>query len=194
MSEAAPDQPHIADVDAFRAWAEGRPERWQFIDGALVMMAGASMPHVRITSNLNGLLWAALRGRRCQPYPADLAVRVSARNDYYPDIVVDCGPVAGRESTEPVAVIEVLSPSTEADDRGRKWKGYRTLPSLRSYVLMAQDRMSIELFTRSEDETWRWRELALPDAVLRLPGLEVALRLEEIYEGVVFEEAESADD
>lgn len=134
-----------------------------------------------------------MRGERCQPYPADLAVRIDARSDFYPDIVVDCGPVAGREATEPLAVIEVLSPSTEPDDRGRKWKGYRRLPTLRGYVLVAQDRMSVELFARDGD-AWRWRELSEPDAVLELPGLDVGVALRDLYEGVVFEEAERSED
>lgn len=183
MGQAVANLPLLPDVDAFRAWAEGRPEKWQFIDGALVMMAGASKAHTTIAGNLFAALWGRLRGGRCRPHASDLAVRIDSRFDLYPDVVVDCGPIAGYEASEPVLVAEVLSLSTEKDDRGRKWAAYRRLPSLRHYLLIAQDQLEVELYTRTE-AGWLLQVLDDPDAPLGLAALDATIRVGDLYEGV----------
>lgn len=182
MAEPAREMPSLPDADAFREWAWRQPEKWQFINGALVMMAGASRAHVRLSQNIGSQLWNALRGRRCQPYQSDLAVRVDSLNEFYPDIVVDCGS-ARDEAAEPVLVVEILSPSTEKDDRGRKWAAYRRLKSLRHYMLVTQDQMMVELYTRS-DAGWTLHVSETADATVTIDSLAVSLRVGEIYEGV----------
>ena len=181
MAEPARDMPSLPDADAFREWAWRQPEKWQFINGTLVMMAGASRVHARISANVGAQLWGQLRGRRCQPYQSDLAVRVDSLNEFYPDIVVDCGS-ARDEAAEPVLVVEVLSPSTEKDDRGRKWAAYRRLKTLRHYMLVAQDQLMVELYTRS-DVGWTLRVFETADATVTIDSLDVSLRVGEIYEG-----------
>jgi Uma2 family endonuclease len=185
MAEAARPLPDLPDAAAFRAWAEHQPERWQFINGNLVMMAGGTLVHARLSANLLGLLWNRLRGKPCQPYPSDLAVRIDLRNEFYPDVVVDCGQ-ARNEAAAPVLVVEVLSPSTEADDRGRKWAAYRRLPMLRHYMLVAQDTPLVEVYSR-RDEVWTLHVIERLDGEVALPSLELTLPMAEIYEGVRLE-------
>jgi Uma2 family endonuclease len=182
MAEPAREMPSLPDADAFREWAWRQPEKWQFVNGTLVMMAGASRLHVRISQNIGSQLWSRLRGQRCQPYQSDLAVRVDSLNEFYPDIVVDCGS-ARNEAAEPVLIVEVLSPSTEKDDRGRKWAAYRRLPSLRHYVLVAQDETMVELYTRS-DVGWTLQVFETADANVAIAALDVTLNVADVYEGI----------
>lgn len=182
MAEPAIELPSLPDADAFREWAWRQPEKWQFINGTLVMMAGASRAHTTIAGNITGLLWNALRGGPCRPHPSDLAVRVDSLNEFYPDVVVDCGD-ARDEAAEPVLVVEILSPSTEKDDRGRKWAAYRRLASLRHFMLVAQDAVMVEVYTRS-DVGWTLQVFETADASVEISALDVSLRIAEIYEGV----------
>lgn len=182
MAEPAQERPVLRDADAFREWAWQQPEKWQFIDGTLVMMAGASRLHVRISQNIGAHLWNGLRGQRCQPYQSDLAVRVDSLNEFYPDVVVDCGSERS-EAGQPVLVVEVLSPSTEKDDRGRKWAAYRRVSSLRHYMLVSQEQMMVELYTRSE-LGWMLQVFETGDAEVAFSVFGITLRLAEIYEGV----------
>jgi Uma2 family endonuclease len=139
--------------------------------------------------NIGGLVHAALRAGPCRGTSADLRVRIPASGlATSPDLTVVCGPfVAHPEDpdacTNPSALFEVLSASTEAYDRGEKFAHYRRLPTLREYVLVAQDRVRIEQFTRREDGGWLLREHG-PGAVLRLEVLGIDLAVDEVYEGV----------
>ncbi len=169
MAEPARDMPSLPDADAFREWAWRQPEKWEFIYGKLFMMAGASRLHGLIAGNTMGVLWNALRGRSCRPFQIDLAVRVDSLNEFYPDIVVDCGN-ARDEAAEPILVVEVLSASTEKNDRGRKWAAYRRVPSLRHYMLVAQDQLMVELYTRN-DVGWTLHVLETADATVTIDSL-----------------------
>ena len=182
MAGFARDVPSPPDADAFREWAWRQPEKCEFIDGKAFMMAGASRLHGLIAGNIMGVLWNALRGRRCGPFQSSLAVRVDSLNEFYPDLVVDCGD-ARDEATEPLLVVEVLSASTEENDRGRKWAAYRRLRTLRHYMLVAQDQLMVELYTRN-DVGWTLQVFETADATVAIDGLDVSLRVAEIYEGV----------
>lgn len=182
MAEPARPLPELPDAAAFRAWADEQPETWEFADGHLVMMGRASRPHVRLAGNLVAELRRGLHGQRRQPYQSDLAVRVDARNEFLPDVVVDCG-AAQEEADEPVLIAEVLSPSTEDYDRGRKWAAYLRLPSLRHYLLLAQDRLLVELFSRRGD-AWVLQVIEDHGAEIALDALGVTLRVRALYDGV----------
>lgn len=189
MAEATLDQSHIGTVDEFLAWAENQPERWQFIDGVLVMMAGASDPHVFIQANVQGELYINLQGKPCRPHGSDRAVGIPPRNCYYPDVSVSCREPDGRFSPEPVLVVEILSPSSEADDRGRKRLNYQKLPGLRHYLVLAQDEPLAELWTRIEDG-WHYAAFEGLDHTVRLEALSIALPLAAVYRDVVFPPAQ----
>lgn len=169
--------------------------RHEYYRGEIVAMAGASENHNGILTATLSRLFLQLRGGSCRPYANDLRVRVSATGLYtYPDIVVVCG--AGHYSDDrrdillnPAAIIEILSPSTEAYDRGRKFLQYQTIPTLREYALIAQDAPLIEHYARQGDGGWRYTVADGLGATLPLPTLNCALTLAEIYELVDWGEA-----
>lgn len=133
-------------------------ERHEYFAGRIYAMSGASREHSMICSNTLGSLWNQLRGKPCEVHSSDLRVQVSDTGLYtYPDLSVVCGKKLFADEhvdtlLNPKIVIEVLSPSTEAYDRGDKFAHYRTLDSLTDYLLIAQDKPRIEHYRRSGDE------------------------------------------
>jgi Uma2 family endonuclease len=125
--------------------------RSEFINGEMFAMSGASLPHVRIQRNLVVELHASLRGSGCEALGSDLRIKVSGRTYLYADVSVACGPVTPDEHNDnlinPVAIFEILSPSTEKFDRGLKFQLYRTIDSLKEYILVNQEQVRIELST-----------------------------------------------
>lgn len=172
---------------AFEREAEERHEYW---DGEIVTMAGASPEHNAICFNLAGALKPRLRGSDCRGFTSDQRLRVPLSNRYvYPDLTVVCGqPVFEDDDpytlVNPTLGVEVLSSTTESKDRGSKLFGYRTLPSLRGYLLVAQDRTWVEHWSRQDDGRWLVTEIDDPAATLDLPEVGCKLPLAEIYEDV----------
>ena len=186
MSEAtATPQPVLADVDDFLAWVQGRRERYEFVGGRLVMMAGGSEDHNDIQVNLLAALKRRLRGGACKPNGSDLLVRVDERTGRFPDASVTCGREGRNYVTAPVAIFEILSPATELLDRTDKRRDYQRLSSLRHYVLIAQDAPRIEAYTRGR-RGWRFQEVEGLDAALALEAFGIELPLAEIYDGLFF--------
>ncbi len=184
MSEAtATPQPVLADVDDFLAWIQGQRERYEFVGGRLVMMAGGSEDHNDIQVNLLAALKRRLRGGPCKPNGSDLLVRIDERTGRFPDASVTCGREGRSYVTAPVAVFEILSPASELADRTEKRRDYQRLASLRHYVLIAQDAPRIEAYSRGR-RSWRFEELEGLDAVLSLEAFGIELPLAEIYEGL----------
>ena len=149
-------------------------------------MAGASPTHNRIVANLLGELHQQLKGKPCDVYPSDLKTRVTATRYTYPDVIVVCGePIFDSEAsdvlTNPTAVFEVLSPSTEAADRGEKFSAYQQCESLQEYILVAQDKVSVERFVRQENGLWLYERLTRRDEALQLASVSAVLPLDEIY-------------
>ena len=193
MARAKPFDDLPRTLEAFERWHARQPERWEFIDGHPVMKAPPALRHTRIKGNLFAALHGSLRGRDCSGY-VDGAEIKSERTSSIPDIVVTCGPVDLRGSTitEPVVIVEVLSPSTEKADRGSKWRAYRLIPSLRHYLIVAQDRMLVELHTRKAPSVFE--ERSVEEGELHLDAIGAVLHLDAIYAGVSFEEeAEGAE-
>jgi Uma2 family endonuclease len=161
----------------------------EYINGEIFAMSGASREHNLICVNLLRELSAQLLDRACEVYGSDMRVKVSATGMYtYPDVVAVCGEPVFEESqvdtlTNPTAIIEVLSPSTEAYDRGDKFAHYRRLASLQEYVLVAQDKMRVEHYERRGAE-WVLTEVNEPDASLNLVSLGCSVALEEVYRRV----------
>jgi Uma2 family endonuclease len=185
MSEAATPQPMLADVDDFLAWVQGQRERYEFVGGRLVMMAGGSEDHNDIQVNLLAALKRRLSGGACKPNGSDLLVRIDERTGRFPDASVTCGREGGNYVTAPVAIFEILSPATELLDRTDKRRDYQRLSSLRHYVLIAQDAPRIEAYTRSK-RGWRFEEIEGVDALLVLEAFAIDLPLAEVYDGLSF--------
>lgn len=169
----------------------------EYIAGRVVAMAGASDTHNLITLNVAGELRNALRGKPCRAYAMDMRVQVTTAGSYfYPDVVVVCGPpefASGRRDTllNPRVVVEVLSPSTEAYDRGEKFFYYRQLELLTDFVLVSQDAMRVEHFERQPDGAWLLSDAGGPDDTVEVPSIGCALRLADIYENVDFDGPEA---
>ena len=163
--------------------------RSEFVDGEMFAMAGASNAHGLIQGNLFAELHMALRGGPCRPFGSDSRVKVSSRAYLYPDVSVVCSKqqIAGEHSDiliNPVAIFEVLSPSTEKYDRGLKFQLYRTIDSLKDYILVNQEQGRVEQFTRQPGGTWTLRDYQGPDAELKIDSIGAAIPLRRIYDQV----------
>jgi Uma2 family endonuclease len=164
----------------------------EFFNGHIYAMAGASPTHAQLTANITGLLHQQLRGKTCRSFSSDLRVQISETGAYvYPDVTVACPPLQFSEDdpnalTNPVVVIEVLSPSTEAHDRGAKWAHYQRLESLCDYILVSQDQMRLEHYERQEDGSWRYSVAENGEAFVTLESIGCRLKVSEVYERVEF--------
>lgn len=170
----------------------------EYFDGVVLARAVSNRFHNLISVNVAYEIGSQLKGRPCETYIVDMRVRIGPARAYvYPDVVVACGEPQFEDDEldtllNPTAIVEVLSPSTEALDRGHKFACYRRLASLREYVLVAQDRPCVERYTRQGDD-WLLTELSRPDAVLRLDSIGCAVPLREIYARVPLAWDEPAD-
>jgi Uma2 family endonuclease len=165
----------------------------EYHDGVVVAMAGADPEHDRITGNIYANLHAQLRGTPCEPFTSDMRVHVPACNRYfYPDVSVACGGsrfelLAGVRSLQnPTLIVEVLSESTEAVDRGDKWICYQALPSLSTYLIVAQTRPQLQIYERQSDGAWSYRLYQGLEAAVRLPAVGCGLQFGDIYARVEF--------
>jgi Uma2 family endonuclease len=158
----------------------------EYVNGGIFAMAGASKEHNQIAFNLAGELHRQLKNRPCLAYLSDLRVKVSATGLYtYPDVAALCDEPDFEDAQmdtllNPSVIIEILSPSTEAYDRGDKFAHYRRLPSLMEYVLIAQDKVRIEHYIR-QDQQWVLTEMSGLDETLCLVSLQCEIPLREIY-------------
>jgi Uma2 family endonuclease len=161
----------------------------EFLDGEMFAMSGASMRHTILQGNILGELYIALHGTGCRALTSDLRVRVSSRMYTYPDISVVSGePVLADEHQDnllnPVVIFEVLSPSTEKYDRGVKFQHYRTVKSLREYVLVDQSQVRIECYSRQQGNTWSLRDYQRLEEELVIDSIGLSIPLSRIYDRV----------
>lgn len=163
--------------------------------GGPLGMAGAKYDHNVIKENLSRHLGNRLAGGPCRTLSSDMKVKVQATGLYtYPDVLVVCGPPEfedGRRDTllNPQVIIEVLSDSTESDDRGAKFRQYQLIPSLREYVLVGQDEPVAERFVRQPDGAWLLTTAAGLDATFAFATVPAAVPLADVYAGVTFPES-----
>lgn len=173
------------------------PYKSEYHDGCIFAMTGASREHNLIAGNVHAAIHSQLRNRPCEAYVSDMRVRVSAMDLYtYPDVVVACGGPQFEDRKldtllNPKLIVEVLSDSTEAYDRGVKFKHYRRLASLQEYVIISQDKVLVERYTRQGAE-WLLAESSDLKDVLRLASIECEVPLSEIYAKVEFPPASDA--
>lgn len=165
-------------------------EKNEYLNGQVYAMAGASREHNQLVFNLAGLLHGQLRGSPCSAYVNDMRVRSHSTEAYfYPDLTVVCDDAEFEDEEmdtllNPVLIIEVLSPSTEGYDRGAKFAHYRRMESLREYVLIAQDRYSIERYIRDDSGHWVLSEANTPASVVDLTSIGCHLQVDEVYEKI----------
>jgi Uma2 family endonuclease len=163
--------------------------RHEYLDGEVFAMGGASWPHVVIVSNIVRHLGNQLEGRGCQVTSNDLRVKVSGTGLYtYPDVTVVWGKPQfeqpGDSLLNPVVVAEVLSDSTEAYDRGKKFEHYRSIDSLTDYVLVSQTEVLVEHYSRQPDGRWLYTAANKTTDSLSITGVGCVLNLAEVYDNV----------
>lgn len=157
----------------------------EFVDGQIVAMAGGTPEHARLAANVVAALVSALRGRRCGVFSSDLRVHIPATGrSTYPDVTVVCDEKQTADIDEdaiinPVVIVEILSPTTEASDRGEKFAHYRRLEALQEYVLVSQDQPRVEVYRR-EGDVWAPRDYG-PGQAVALASLDVQLATGDIY-------------
>ena len=176
--------------EEYFTWEEQQLERHEYINGEVYAMSGGTINHSDIAGNLLILLKTHLRGSGCKTLNSDARVNIVESTNYvYPDISVTCNErdkSTTQYITYPSLIVEVLSPTTEAYERGNKFKMYRQNPSLQEYVLVDADAMSIELFRKNDGDNWRIINYQAGDLV-ELKSVNLTFPIEDVYEGIIFE-------
>lgn len=177
----------VISEEEYLALERASDTKHEYYRGKMVAMVGASFRHSGIVSGTQFSLFRQLLGGSCQVHTNDLRVRVSASGLYtYPDIVVICGKPQFADDyfdtlLNPAVIIEVLSSSTEGYDRGRKFRHYQSLSSLREYLLIAQDTPLVEHFLRQDDGQWLYSAADGLEATVELSSINCTLSLADIY-------------
>jgi Uma2 family endonuclease len=186
-------QPHDASLVTpaeYLAFETSSDRKHEYLAGRIFAMAGASPKHNLVCGNIIRALGERLRARRCAVMPSDQHVYVQATGlGTYPDVTVLCGPGQLHKDfpqslVNPSILVEVLSVSTEAYDRGAKFDHYRRIETLREYVLVSTDRLAVDHYLQEADGTWRLTVSRGLDAQLRLPSVDATVPLSEIYENI----------
>jgi Uma2 family endonuclease len=170
--------------------------RSEYYRGEMFAMAGAQRAHILLVTNVVRELSQQVRQRPCQIFSNDLRVNIPKYGFYtYPDVVGVCGEARFLDNQfdtllNPNLIVEILSPSTEAYDRGRKFEQYRAIDSLSEYLMVGSDRMHVELYTR-KPEGWVLSDANLPESVIELASIGCSLKLADVYEKVEFDAAAS---
>jgi Uma2 family endonuclease len=174
--------------------AERKAEyRSEYLDGQVYAMAGASPAHGRISVNLTRRLAEQLEDGPCEVFVLDLKVRVATAGPYfYPDLVVVCGEPLMQDQHDDVilnakVVIEILSPSTESFDRGKKFQAYARHEFLSEYVLIAQDHVQVDHYVRQPNGHWDFTSMSDVDGVIEFPTIGARLKVADIYKRVAFD-------
>jgi Uma2 family endonuclease len=158
----------------------------EYLAGVVYAMAGGSLNHSLIAMNIGGELRAQLKGGGCRVYNSDALVRIEREGAtylYYSDVAVACVGRSSEYLEHPSVLFEVLSPSTDRNDRGEKRMNYQSSPSLRVYALVEQDRPLVTVYRRDR-ETWKIELHSELDSILPLPEIGCALAIAEIYREV----------
>jgi Uma2 family endonuclease len=179
--------------DEYLSWEEDQPTKHEYFHGRIYAMTGGSVEHATIILNLGASFLGRLRGKNCRVFTSELRVKVSETGLYtYPDTVIVCGEMQLDRRTKsqtllnPTLIIEVLSPSTEAYDRGDKFAHYRTLPSLTDYILISTTSPQVEHFQRQPNGDWLLTVRSGLDMRLTIKTLGIELPFADIYEFVEF--------
>ncbi|MBP5972894.1 Uma2 family endonuclease [Brasilonema sp. CT11] len=176
--------------DEYLQMEEHSEIKHEYIDGYIYAMAGALDSHVTIAGNLFALLRNHVRGSGCRVYIADMKARIESLNRYYyPDVMVTCDQ-RDQETPAykkfPCLIVEVLSDSTEAFDRGDKFADYQTLETLQEYVLINTKRQRVECFRRNDEGLWVLQSYTAENKSFRLQSIKFEGMIAQLYEDVVF--------
>jgi Uma2 family endonuclease len=185
---ALPDR-ILMSAEKYLVWEPTQEQRYEYWDGEVVAMSGGTRNHNRVSANFFKLLDDALADRTCEVYIVDIKVQIEPGHKYfYPDVVVTCDKLDDDPQLVqfPCLIIEVLSPSTEAADRGKKFAKYRQSPTLQEYVLVQVAQPGVEVFRRNKQGKWVLSEYNLDD-ILQLESVNVEIAVAHLYRQVQFE-------
>ena len=176
--------------EEYFAWEEKQLERHELIDGRVYAMSGGTQNHSAIKLNIASLIQVHLRGSKCRVFNSDLKINILNTPNYtYPDLSVTCDD-RDRENplyiTYPCLIVEVLSNSTEAYDRGKKFEKYRRNPSLVDYVLASSEEMAIDIYHKNDAGEWVILSYRVNDQV-ELKSIGLTMPIEQFYEEIVFD-------
>lgn len=164
--------------------------RHEYHDGEVFAMSGAKPMHNLIIGNLWSAVKTHLQGNACRVFSESVKLYIGGLTKYvYPDLFVFCGQpehIINDTVNDATVIIEVLSESTEGYDRGDKFRFYQRLPSLQEYVLVAQDKVSIELYRKEAERQWRYTVLDTPEMILELATIGLTMPLSAIYDAIDF--------
>jgi len=181
----ASPEPHLS-AEAYLAWEAQQDTRHEYVNGTITAITGGSVAHNLLALNLYSELRPHLQKRGCIATVAEVKVQASNSIYYYPDLVVTCSDrdLQARQLIQaPCLIAEVLSPSTAASDRGEKFRNYRNLSSLKEYVLIDSEKVSVERYRRGEGHTWFYHPYSAGETLI-LEGLEIELAIDSLYENV----------
>jgi Uma2 family endonuclease len=196
MSTAAK---HYLTPEEYLAIERAAETKSEYFQGEMFALAGAGYAHNLLVSKLIELLAPDANMRGCKVLPSDMRVKINALGKYtYPDVTVICGKAEledahGDTLLNPAVLFEILSESTERYDRGTKFAHYQKLPSLRVYVLVAQDRARVEVYTRQDGGFWRYEAFEGPEAMVALEPPGSTFTLAQLYEGILTVPEAAAD-
>jgi Uma2 family endonuclease len=193
----AREQERYFTPEEYFAWEEKQLEKYELIDGHVYAMTGGTRNHSDIAGNFLTIIKPHLRGSGCKTYNSDCRVNIFNTNNFtYPDLSVTCD-VRDNASTQyityPCLIVEVLSPGTEAYDRGKKFEMYRRNPSLIDYVLVGCDEVAIDIYHKNDAGDWLILSYRAGDCV-ELKSIGLSVPIEQFYEEIVFELSTSKDE
>lgn len=191
VASPAPESPPRVPLQAYFELERTSEMRHEYVEGELIPMAGETLTHNRIALNISIALDRVFEERDCSVCMEGVRVRVTPERYRYPDIVALCGEpiLTGDNPTSminPALIVEVLSPSTQATDRGEKFFEYQTIASLTDYVLASQDRVSVFHWVRQNDRQWMLTEYTDLSDALTFAALDARLSLADVYRKVTF--------
>ena len=180
-------QPQKMSIETYLDWEACQEVRHEYIKGEIFAMTGGTVPHNDIALNLYRAIYPHVRSKGCRINVSDVKVQVSPTSSYfYPDVVVSCDSrdLNARQFIQyPKLIVEVLSPSTEAKDRGDKFTSYRMMTTLQEYVLIDSEKVSVECYRRGEGRMWLYTPYTNGDSVA-LDSIGWSGPIEQIYEEV----------
>jgi len=189
---------HKMTMEEYIEFDQNNEGRWEYFDGEVIDMAGGTLNHNQIASNISRVLGNKLEEKGCRALPGDMRLKVPKALPYrYPDVVVACGEpiietIQGQEMlVNPLLIVEVLSASTKAYDFDFKFTAYQSIESFQEYLLVAQDRPRVTQYVRQPDGQWVRRDIEGMESVVKFATVDCELTFSEIYRLVKFPPAES---
>ncbi|MGH9752435.1 MAG: Uma2 family endonuclease [Blastocatellia bacterium] len=189
---------HKMTMEEYIEFDKNNEGRWEYFDGEVIDMAGGTLNHNKIASNISRILGNKIEEKGCITLPGDMRLKVPKALPYrYPDVVVVCGEpiiekIQGQEMlVNPLLIVEVLSASTRAYDFDFKFRAYQSIESFREYLLVAQDRPQVTQYVRQPDGQWLRKDIEGMESVVKFASLHCELTFREIYRLVKFPPAEN---